>query len=1030
MNFSSWSIRNPVPVIMLFVLLALIGLMAFSSLKVQDFPDVDLPTVTITTTLKGAAAAQLEVEVARKLESAVIGLQGVKHVYSKVQDGLVLLSVEFLMDRSVSQAMEDVRNAVNGVRSTLPADVNDPVIGKVEFTSTPFLIYTVADSRMDEEQLSWYIDNTMIKALRSVSGIGGVSRVGGLDREIRVALDPVAMASLNVSAAEISDQLAKTQREASGGRTYIVGGEQALRTIATAQSVDQLARMELSIGGGRRIRLDQVATVSDTTAERRSLAMLDGHMVVGVEITRSRNASEIEVADGVRKSLERLQSERPTLIVTQAYNTAVPVLESFRGSMNVLYEGALLAVLVVLWFLRNLRATLIVATALPLSLLPTFIGMASLGFTLNTVTLLALALVVGVLVDDAIVEIENIYRNLRAGKTPYQAAMEGANEIGMAVIATTLTLVAVFLPTAFMGGVPGKFFMQFGWTAAMAVLASLLVARMLTPMLAAYLLKPVASKAPEEGRLTKAYLKVASWCLSHRKSTIAMSVMFFIGSLLLAPLLSSDFVPPDDRSQTMVKLELVPGATLADTTAAAEQARAIILQQPYVTRVYTAIGGGAAGSNPLDGGTMSGVNKASLIVMLADRQDRQVRKSAIEGNLREALQSIPGVRLAIGLGAAGEKYQLAITSSDSVALQSAAQAIARDLRTLPGVGGVSSSASLIRPELGITVNNARAAELDVTATDIANTLRVSTVGEFDIALAKLNLPERQVPIVVRLPEGLQHDLNALRQLKIPTANGSKVMLSQVADISLSSGPSQIDRYDGARVVVFDVELNGRSLGDVSAAVDELPSVAHLPPGISRASFGDTAEMQKLFAGFLLAMLTGVVCIYMVLVLLFRDFMQPMTIMVALPLSIGGAFVALLVGHSSLSLPTMIGLIMLMGIATKNSILLVDYAITAIRNGASRNDALLMAARSRVRPIVMTSIAMGAGMLPVALGIGIDPSFRSPMAIAVIGGLVTSTVLSLLVVPVVFTCFDDLKRTLRRLLKGKNKVDVREESYSI
>lgn len=1026
MNLSAISIRNPVPVIMLFVLLALIGMMSFSSLKVQDFPDVDLPTVTVTTTLKGAAAAQLEVEVARKLENAVIGLQGVKHVYTKVQDGQVLISVEFLMDRSVTQAMEAVRNAVNSVRTTLPSDVDDPVIGKVEFTSSPFLIYTVADPRLDEEQLSWYIDNTVVKALRSVSGIGSVRRVGGLDREVRVVLDPVAIAGRNISAMEISEQLAKTQREASGGRTHIAGGEQALRTLATVQSVDGLARMELSIGGGRRMRLDQVATVSDTHAEQRSLALLDGRTVVGLEITRTRNASEIEVAEGVRQALERLRHERPTLEVTEAYNTAVPVQESFQGSMNVLYEGAWLAVLVVGWFLRSWRATFIVATALPLSLLPTFIGMAGLGFTLNTVTLLALALVVGVLVDDAIVEVENIYRKLRAGRTPYQAAMEGAGEIGTAVIATTLTLVAVFLPTAFMGGVPGKFFMQFGWTAAIAVLASLLVARLLTPMMAAYLLKPVAYREVADGRLIRLYLHAADWCLRHRKSTIGLSVLFFIGSLMLAPLLSSDFVPPDDRSQTMVKLELPPGATLADTRTAAEQARSIILAQPYVTRVYTAIGAGAAGSNPLDGGTMSGVNKASLIVMLADRRARDLRKTAIEGRLRESLQSIAGVRVSVGVGAAGEKFQLAITGSDSAVLQSAAQVISRDLRTLEGVGGISSSASLIRPELSVRVNNARAAELDVTASEIADTLRVSTVGEFDIALAKLNLPERQVPIVVRLPEGLQRDLPALRQLMIPSANGGEVMLSQVADIQLSSGPSQIDRYDGARVVVFDVELNGRSLGEVSAAVDALPSVTHLPPGVTRASFGDTAEMQKLFSGFLMAMLTGVLCIYMVLVLLFRDFMQPMTIMVALPLSIGGAFVALLVGHSSLSLPTLIGLIMLMGIATKNSILLVDYAIEAIENGQSRHDALLMAARSRARPIVMTSIAMGAGMLPVALGIGIDPSFRSPMAIAVMGGLVTSTVLSLLVVPVVFTCFDDLKHKLRRR-SGKQKVKVGEEA---
>lgn len=1011
MNFSAWSIRNPIPSIMLFVLLTLAGLMAFSDMKVQDFPDIELPTVTVTTTLNGAAPAQLETEVARKLENAVANLQGVKHVYGKIQDGMVVTSVEFQLEKPVAEAVDDVRNAISTVRADLPADVKDPVIGKLEFSGVPFLVYTVASSRLDEEQLSWLVDNKINRALRAVPGVGKVTRVGGVTREVRVELDPGKLAALNVSSADVSRQLAQTQKEASGGRTDVAGAEQALRTLGTVQTAAQLAQLSIALPDGRHIRLEQIARIDDTVAERRSLALLDGKAAVGFEITRSRGASEITVAEGVRHALDKLRAEQSGLSINEAYNMADPVQESFDGSMYLLYEGAILAVLVVFWFLRDWRATLVSAAALPLSVIPTFIGMAYFGFTLNTVTLLSLALVVGILVDDAIVEIENIVRHLRMGKTPFQAAMEAADEIGLAVIATTFALVAVFLPTAFMAGIPGKFFKQFGWTAALAVIASLVVARLLTPMMAAYLLKPIDHQY-SEGRLMRGYIRLAEWCLRHRWLTTLFAFLFFAGSLALVPLLPTGFIPPDDRSQTLVKIELPPGAKLQDTLAVAERARLALAKQEYVTQIYTAIGGGAAGSDPFQGGGVTEVNKANLTLTLAPRTERHTRKAEIETRLRTALADLPGVRVTVGLGGSGEKFQLIITGDDADTLLGAAKLVERDLRTIKGVGAVTSSASLVRPEVLIRPDTARAADLGVSTAAIAETVRIATVGDYDTALAKLNLPERQVPVVVRLPDSFRNDLESLRRLAVPGKNGY-VMLGQVADISLGSGPTQIDRYDRSRNVIFDVELNGRQLGEVSAEADKLPSLQQLPAGVTRAAFGDAEEMKKLFASFGLAMLTGVLCIYMVLVLLFHDFMQPVTILAALPLSIGGAFVALLVAHSSFSMPTLIGMIMLMGIATKNSILLVEYAIVARHNGMSRFDALMDAGHKRARPIVMTTIAMGAGMLPIALGIGVDPSFRAPMAIAVIGGLITSTFLSLLVVPVVFTFVDDLAQLFRK-----------------
>ena len=627
--------------------------------------------------------------------------------------------------------------------------------------------------------------------------------------------------------------------------------------------------------------------------------------------------------------------------------------------------------------------------------------------------LLALSLVIGILVDDAIVEVENIVRHLRMGKTPYQAAMEAADEIGLAVVATTFTLIAVFLPTAFMSGVAGKFFKQFGWTAALAVFASLVVARVLTPMMSAYILKPLVG-AHKDPRWMSVYLRWAAWCIRHRFITFIGTALFFAGSLALIPLLPTGFIPPDDNSQTQVYLELAPGATLAQTRAAAEDARQRIAQVSHVKSVYTTIGGGSAGSDPFAGGASAETRKATLTILLAQRGERP-RKQGIENNIRAALVTLPGVRSKVGLGGSGEKYVLVLSGDDPRALATAARDVEKDLRSIPGLGSVSSTASLVRSEIAVRPDFARAADLGVTSSDIAETLRIATVGDYDVALPKLNLASRQVPIVVKLQDAARQDLALLERLTVAGTRGP-VMLGQVATLEFSGGPALIDRYDRARNVNFEIELSGQPLGDVTAAVAALPSIVNLPPGVRQVAVGDAEVMGELFASFGVAMLTGVLCIYIVLVLLFKDFLHPVTILAALPLSLGGAFLGLLVADKSFSMPSLIGLIMLMGIATKNSILLVEYAILARReHGMTRLEALMDACHKRARPIIMTTLAMGAGMLPIAIGIGAaDPSFRSPMAVAVIGGLITSTVLSLLVIPAVFTGVDDVGRGLGRL----------------
>jgi len=1005
MNVSAWSIRNPIPAVLAFAMLTFMGIMGFKAMKIQLFPDVDLPMVTVTATLPGASPDQMEVEVARKIENALVSAQGLKHIYTQVKDGVAIVSAEFRLERDSLAALEDVRSSMARIRSDLPREMQDPVVKKMEMSSQPIVTYTIASPTMSEEELSWFVDNHITKLLLGVKGVSAVNRVGGVTRQVRVELDPVRMLALNLTAAEVSQQLRQIQQESPGGRTDLGGLEQTVRTVATVKTAAELGVMEIALRDGRRVRLDQVADVSDGIAERRSAALHNGKPVVSFEVVRSLGAGDVAVAEGVKQALVRLKESHPEVVTERVFNTVDWVQETYQGSMHMIFEGALLAVIVVIFFLRNTRATIVAATALPLAIVPTFALMYAFGFSINLVTLLALSLVVGVLVDDAIVEIENIMRHLEMGKTPYQAAMEAADEIGMAVIATTFTLVAVFLPTAFMSGIPGRFFVQFGWTAAVAVLFSLVVARMLTPMMSAYMLKPRAEHALP--RWMTIYLKWADWCLHHRKTTLGVTAVFFVGSFMLAGMLPTAFQPKDNQSQTQVTLTLPPGSKYEQTYALAEQARALVMQNPSVTLVYTAIGGGASGANAFEPSGSPEARKATLSIQLKPRDERP-RKQVIEDSLRDALTVLPGVRVKVGLGSASDKYQIVLTSENGEALYQHALKVGQELRTIPGIGNVVSNSSVLRPEVVVRPDFARAAELGVTSAAIAETLRVATIGDYDQSLAKLNLSDRQLPIVVKLRDDARQDLDLLSRLVVPGSRGP-VLLGSVADISIESSPAQIDRYDRQRNITFDVELAGQPMGTVQAEVAALPSIRNLPTGVTMAPIGDAEAMAELFASFSLAMFTGVMCIYIVLVLLFKDFMQPATILWALILSIPGAFLALFLTRTAISMPSMIGLIMLMGIATKNSILLVEYAIVSRRErGMNRAEALLDACKKRARPIVMTTLAMGAGMLPVALDLGMgDGSFRMPMAIVVIGGLITSTFLSLLVIPVVFTYVDDM-----------------------
>ncbi|WHO84254.1 efflux RND transporter permease subunit [Rhizobium leguminosarum] len=1014
MNFSAFSIRNPVPAILLFAMLAVGGLLAFKHLPVQNFPDMDLPTIKITATLDGAAPAQLETEVARTIEDNLASLSYLDHVTTTITDGTVSISVSFKLEKDSETALNEVRNAVDSAQADLPAQMQTPSVTKVTVQSSALVTYAIRSTALNETELSWFIDNDLTKTLLSVPGVGQVNRIGGVDREVHVDLDPTTMAAFGVTATTVSAQLKSVQADTSGGLGEIGGTRQTLRTLGAVASVDALKELRIPLANGQQVRLDDVASVTDSFAERSSMAYLDGKPVVAVEIKRSNGFSDSGVADDVDKAMKEFAAKHSNVQIEEAYSTIGPIIDNYDGSMHMLYEGAILAIIVVWLFLRDWRATILSAVALPLSVIPTFLVMYLAGFGLNIVTLLALSLVVGILVDDAIVEVENIARHLQMGKRPIDAALEAANEIGLAVIATTFTLVAVFLPTAFMSGIPGLIFRQFGITAAVAVLVSLVVARLLTPMMAAYFMKAHPTEE-KDGRVMRAYLAIVKAAMNRRKTTVAVTAVVVALSLATIPLLKSGFLPASDDARAQITLTMQPGATIEQTDATTTKAADIVGRLQDVTHVFSSVGSASSGGGP-DSSTTSSVGSATIVAVLSPIGERDRKQSEIENDIRQALSVLPGVRVAVGGGGNGTKLEITLASDDANALESASTALEEQLRTLQGIGAVTSTAARQAPEIQITPDFARAAALGVTSSAIAEAVRVATNGEYSADLPKLNLPQRQVPIVVRFSPETRTKLDDIKNMRVAGTNGN-VDLGSIADIRIGGSPSEIDRIDRMRNVTLSVELNGRILGDVNREAQALPALRRLPPGVTLVEQGELQRSSELFQSFGLAMAIGVFCIYAVLVLLFHDFLQPLTLLMALPLSLGGALVPLVVTGTSFSMSAVIGLLMLMGVVTKNSILLIEYAIMSRRQGMSRFDALVDACHKRARPIIMTTIAMAFGMLPVALSLtGGDSSFRQPMAIVVIGGVMMSTLLSLIVIPVIFTFVDDLNEALKRLVR--------------
>ncbi|KRG75606.1 ACR/RND family transmembrane transporter [Stenotrophomonas ginsengisoli] len=1004
MNFSAWAIRRPLPSLMLFFILCVAGLWCFQHLSIARFPDVSLPMTTVSVSQPGASPSQLEAEVTRKVEDAVATIPGIKRVMSSVDEGMSTTMLEFHMDTELSEALDDTRDAVSRIRMDLPQDIQEPVVSKVDIGGALQTWAVVAD-HLQPDELSWFVDRDVTRAMYGIAGVAQVKRVGGIERQVRVDLDPAALQAWGITAGMVSQQLARFQVEQAGGKVELDGGRQVIRTVGTLATAQELAGYSIALADGRSVRLSNLATITDGAADTEQLALLDGKPAVAFSVSRTRQASELEVADKVEAAVAKLKADNPGIDIRMVTDMVEETRTSYSSSMMMLYEGALLAVLVVWLFLRDWRATWIAAVALPLSIIPTFAVMYFFGFSLNILTLLALAAVVGILVDDAIVEIENIVRHLRMGKTPLEAAREAADEIGMAVVATSVTLAAVFIPVAFMPGVAGKFFREFGWTAATAVLFSLLVARLLTPMMAAYGLKP-DNREHRQGKVMTWYLGWVDRALRHRARTLWIAFGLFVGSMALVPLIPATFIPFTDLGRSNLSIELAPGSSIEQTTAVAERARALLADIPELKQVYTTVGGVLDNGDPT-ASPVGEVRKALLTLDWGPGEERERDQKVLERLVRERVADLPGARLSFISNEPGEKMQLVLAGDDPQRLGIAAEALERDLRSLQGLGSIQSSAALLRPEIVVSPDPARAADLGVATADIAEAARIATSGDYTQRMAKLNLPERQIPIRVGLAQSALDNPALVGQLRVPARNGA-VPLAAVADVQVGSGPSTISRYQRQRSVTLTAELNGRPLGEVMAQVNQLPSLQQLPDGVQFITAGDAEVFVEMFTGFALAMLAGIICIYMVLLLLLNHPLMPVTILAAVPLSAGGAFGALLLTGNMLSLPSLIGLLMLIGIATKNSILLVDYAVIAEdEHGLSQHDALIDACRKRAQPVIMTTLAMGAGMLPIVFGFSGDSSVRGPMAVAVIGGLITSTVLSLVVIPATYTVLHDL-----------------------
>jgi multidrug efflux pump subunit AcrB len=1038
-NISAWAIRNPVPPIVLFLALTLAGIVSFMRMDVNQQPDIDFPIAYVQISQPGAAPSELETQVTKRVEAAARALEGIDEIRSTVKEGNSTTIVQLAIGTPIDRAVNDLRDAVTQIRSNLPDGILEPQIGRINTSDNDIASFSAIATDMTIEQLSWYIDDTVTKELLSVPGLGGVERNGGVSREIRVILDPAKLQAQGLTANAVNQQLRLVNLNATGGKASIAGSEQSVRVLGNAADAFALGQTRIQVAGGRTIRLDDIGTVRDLYAERTTSAAIDGRQVVSFDFKRSKGASDVTVFHEAEKKLAALEKRNPKVRFRLLSTSVTYTEESYNAAIDAMIEGSVLAVIVVFLFLRDWRATFISALAIPLSAIPTFWFMDLLGFSLNNMTLLALSLVAGVLVDDAIVEIENIVRHMKMGKSAYQASIDAADEIGLAVLATTMSIVAVFLPVALMPGVSGQFFKNFGLTVVAAVLMSLGVARLITPMIAAYFLKDFDLSHGSDGPVMRRYMALLNWTLDtsraaamrvrggwrrrvarladHRIWIMGFSLLALVATVAIFAVLPQEFQPANDNDRSTASVQLAPGSTLEQTQAVvARVARILSEQKPTVDSVYQ----------------RAGIATGRVTAILA--KDRTQTSTEFERAIAPQLAAIPDARVAFqnqnGWGGSTRDLSITLAGDDPTTLQTAADTVVAAMSKLSIVRAPRVEGGLQRPEIVIRPRTDLAADLGVTTNALSTAIRIATLGDIDQNSARFSLSDRQIPIRVALAETARERLSTIENLPVATQNGGSVPLKVVAEIGFGAGPTQIDRSSQQRQLTIGADLApGVVEGEAMKVINALPAMDNLPLGVSRLQVGASKQQAELVTNIIIAVGAGFFLLFAVLVLLYRRFLPPLVNLLSLFLAPLGACMALWIAGMSVSLPVYIGLLMLLGIVAKNSILLVDFALEQMQHGVPKFEAILDAGHKRAQPIVMTTVAMVAGMVPTALSLTGDGSFRAPMSVCVIGGLIVSTLLTLLIVPAMFSLAIGVEgwvgpRLGRRLLTYKPGDDTR------
>jgi HAE1 family hydrophobic/amphiphilic exporter-1 len=1041
MWFTRVSIGNPVMAVMVMLAFVVLGLFGVQRLKVDQFPNIEFPTVVVSTEYPGASPEIVEIEVTRRVEEAVNTIGGISQLFSRSYEGVSVVIVQFNLDVDGRKAADDVREKVALVRPVFRPEVKESRVQRFDPTSRPVftLALTSPDGTRTPTELSTTAEQLVKKRLENVRGVGAVTVAGARKREINVYLKPAALEALGVGADQVVAALRTENRDLPAGALRSRESERVVQIDGAVKRPEELREIVVARRGAspQPVKLWQVADVVDGPEEVESLALFNGQRMIALDVVKNQGENTIEVVDGLKKAAESLKKELPPgMSADVVRDNSRPIRVAVANVQRTLIEGALLTVGIVFLFLNSWRSTVITGLTLPIALVGTFFFMDLFGFSLNMVTLMALSLCVGLLIDDAIVVRENIVRHVQMGKSPHQASLDGTNEIGLAVLATTLSIVAVFLPIGFMGGIIGKFFHEFGITIVAAVLISMFVSFTLDPMLSSVWHDPAIDRegqpfAPKSlydhtlGRIThwfdrvqhrlgEGYVAVLGWSLRHKLATLALGVSTLVGSLALVPLMGTEFIPKADYSETSVSFYTPVGSSVEVTEARARQVDAILRELREVRYTVTTINTGQA----------QGRIYASVYVRLVDRKDRQRNVDQMSVPLRERLASVPGITVThVGLldGVSGSKpISLSLQGTDLKELQRLTDDLTARMRQVPGLIDLDTSMKANKPIVAVEVRRDAAADAGLSVGAITNTLRTLVAGE-TVGQWRSGADQTH-DIKVRVAPQHRDNVEDLARLGLSVgaaADGSPrvVRLSQVADLRLGLGANQINRRDLNREVEITANTAGRSVGEVSADIRKLLDDTALPPGYGYRFGGSTKDMQESFSYALSALAMAVIFIYMILASQFRSYLQPVALMASLPLTLIGVVGALLMWRSTLNMFSVIGVIMLMGLVTKNAILLVDFANRAREKGMERGAALLEAARVRLRPILMTTLAMIFGMVPLAFALTEGSEQRAPMGQAVIGGVITSSLLTLVVVPVIYVYLDDLSAWARRLFSS-------------